>query len=120
MPDTKDLEDRISADIYRACAAFPPPRRERVGVGDRAMFLTPSEISIFRLVGLGLTNLEIAERLFVSPLTVRTHLKHIHDKCGIKNRGMLVAVSSRAFPVMVEIGRPGLNHLIRRCSRSIS
>ena len=48
--------------------------------------LTQSEFKVFRLLGLGLTNQEIAETLFISPLTVRTHVKRIHAKCDIKGR----------------------------------
>jgi len=51
--------------------------------------LTPSEFKVFRLLGLGLTNQEIAETLFISPLTVRTHVKRIHAKCDIQGRAKL-------------------------------
>lgn len=51
--------------------------------------LTQSEFRVFRLLGLGLTNQEIAESLFISPLTVRTHVKRIHAKCDIKGRAKL-------------------------------
>ncbi len=51
--------------------------------------LTQSEFKVFRLLGLGLTNQEIAESLFISPLTVRTHVKRIHAKCDIKGRARL-------------------------------
>jgi RNA polymerase sigma factor (sigma-70 family) len=51
--------------------------------------LTQCEFKVFRLLGLGLTNQEIAESLFISPLTVRTHVKRIHSKCGIKGRAKL-------------------------------
>ncbi|MEN6559527.1 MAG: LuxR family transcriptional regulator [Acidobacteriota bacterium] len=51
--------------------------------------LTQSEFKVFRLLGLGLTNQEIAETLFISPLTVRTHVKRIHAKCDIKGRAKL-------------------------------
>jgi RNA polymerase sigma factor (sigma-70 family) len=51
--------------------------------------LTPAEFKVFRLLGLGLTNQEIAETLFISPLTVRTHVKRIHAKCDIKGRAKL-------------------------------
>ena len=51
--------------------------------------LTQSEFKVFRLLGLGLTNQEIATSLFISPLTVRTHVKRIHAKCDIKGRSKL-------------------------------
>jgi RNA polymerase sigma factor (sigma-70 family) len=55
----------------------------------RVHTLTQSEFKVFRLVGLGLTNQEIAESLYISPLTVRTHVKRIHAKCGIQGRAKL-------------------------------
>jgi RNA polymerase sigma factor (sigma-70 family) len=51
--------------------------------------LTPAEFKVFRLLGLGLTNQEIADSLYISPLTVRTHVKKIHAKCDIKGRAKL-------------------------------
>jgi RNA polymerase sigma factor (sigma-70 family) len=58
--------------------------------------LTPSEFKVFRLLGLGLTNQEIAESLFISPLTVRTHVKRIHAKCDIKGRAKLALTAYQA------------------------
>ncbi len=58
--------------------------------------LTPGEFKVFRLLGLGLTNQEIAETLFISPLTVRTHVKRIHSKCGIQGRAKLALAAYQA------------------------
>ena len=58
--------------------------------------LTPGEFKVFRLLGLGLTNQEIAETLFISPLTVRTHVKRIHAKCDIKGRAKLALAAYQA------------------------
>lgn len=58
--------------------------------------LTQSEFRVFRLLGLGLTNQEIAESLFISPLTVRTHVKRIHAKCSIQGRAKLALTAYQA------------------------
>jgi RNA polymerase sigma factor (sigma-70 family) len=58
--------------------------------------LTQSEFKVFRLLGLGLTNQEIADSLFISPLTVRTHVKRIHAKCDIKGRAKLALTAYQA------------------------
>jgi DNA-binding CsgD family transcriptional regulator len=58
--------------------------------------LTQGEFKVFRLLGLGLTNQEIAESLFISPLTVRTHVKRIHSKCGIQGRAKLALAAYQA------------------------
>jgi DNA-binding CsgD family transcriptional regulator len=48
--------------------------------------LTTSELTVARLVAEGLTNREVAERLFVSPHTVSSHLRHVFSKLGINSR----------------------------------
>ena len=53
--------------------------------------LTHREAEILRLVAQGHTNKEVAARLYVSPLTIRTHLEHIYEKLGVGNRTEAVA-----------------------------
>ncbi|WP_169338025.1 helix-turn-helix transcriptional regulator [Nocardia vinacea] len=48
--------------------------------------LTPTERSVVELAVSGLTNPEIAARLFISRGTVKTHLAHVYAKLGIANR----------------------------------
>ena len=76
--------------------------------------LTPSEFKVFRLLGIGLTNEEIAETLFISPLTVRTHVKRIHAKCDIKGRAKLALAAYQAchhdVPDAREMGGPAVTH----------
>ena len=56
-----------------------------------AYCLTPREQEITRLVARGLSNQEIAADLYLSPHTVRDHLKAVFDKVGVGSRGELVA-----------------------------
>ena len=51
--------------------------------------LTPQELQIARLAASGLTNKQIAERLFLSPRTVGGHLYQIFPKLGITSRAAL-------------------------------
>jgi predicted ATPase/class 3 adenylate cyclase/DNA-binding CsgD family transcriptional regulator len=51
--------------------------------------LTPTERDVVRLVTEGLTNSEVAARLFVSPRTVQTHLTHTYAKLGVTSRVQL-------------------------------
>jgi DNA-binding CsgD family transcriptional regulator len=53
--------------------------------------LTHREAEILRLVARGHTNKEIAATLYVSPLTIRTHLEHVYEKLGVGNRTEAVA-----------------------------
>ena len=55
--------------------------------------LTTSELTVARLVAEGLTNREVAERLFVSPHTVNSHLRHVFLKLGITSRVELARVA---------------------------
>jgi len=55
--------------------------------------LTTSELAVARLVAEGLTNREVAERLFVSPHTVSSHLRHVFTKLGITSRVELARVA---------------------------
>ena len=48
--------------------------------------LTDSELAVVRLIAAGLTNRETAVRLFVSPHTVNSHLRHAFTKLGINSR----------------------------------
>jgi DNA-binding NarL/FixJ family response regulator len=58
--------------------------------------LTPQERNVARLVATGLTNREIAERLFVTTNTVETHLRHIFQKLDVTSRTQLaIAVGDR-------------------------
>jgi DNA-binding NarL/FixJ family response regulator len=48
--------------------------------------LTKREKEILTLIASGLTDKEIAEKVFLSPLTVTTHRKNILSKLGLKNK----------------------------------
>ncbi|HEY4410720.1 MAG TPA: LuxR C-terminal-related transcriptional regulator [Acidimicrobiia bacterium] len=53
--------------------------------------LTPTELDVVAVAATGLTNAEIAGRLFISPATVKTHLEHIYAKLALPNRAALAA-----------------------------
>ncbi len=54
--------------------------------------LTPREREILDLVAEGRTNAEIAERLWVSPVTVRKHLENVYAKLGVHTRTAAAAL----------------------------
>ncbi len=56
----------------------------------KALSLTPAEERVFWEAIQGFTNKQIADRLFVSPRTVQTHLSNILNKLDLQNRAQLV------------------------------
>lgn len=57
--------------------------------------LTPTELAVVRHVASGLTNPEIAERMFISRGTVKVHLSHVYAKVGLRNRSEVAAEAVR-------------------------
>ncbi len=55
-----------------------------------ALGLTPRELEILDLIALGLSNQEIADRLFVSVNTVKTHSSRVFEKLEVRRRTQAV------------------------------
>jgi DNA-binding NarL/FixJ family response regulator len=62
----------------------------------RALGVTPRELEILGLIAAGLSNREIADRLFVSESTVKTHSSRLFDKLGAKRRTQAVQIGKDA------------------------
>jgi predicted ATPase/class 3 adenylate cyclase/DNA-binding CsgD family transcriptional regulator len=84
---------RLSLEEAVAYATRARGARDRAAHGWDA--LTPAELEVTRLVGEGCTNQQIADRLFVSVATVKTHLVHTYDKLGTRSRSDLAAQAAR-------------------------
>jgi len=61
----------------------------------KAETLTAREIEVLQLLAFGHTNKDIADQLFISPDTVKTHLEHIFEKLGASDRTAAVAEALR-------------------------
>jgi DNA-binding CsgD family transcriptional regulator len=61
--------------------------------------LTPAELEVVRHAAAGLSNPEIAERLFIARATVKAHLAHIYAKLGVANRTELAARAAERLEV---------------------
>jgi len=83
---------RICRDLLRHAGA-PVPRRGRgdsaVPPSLRAVGVTSREMDVLFLIAQGLTNTQIAERLFLSRRTVETHVAHLLAKTGAPDRSGL-------------------------------
>ncbi|EGD56453.1 response regulator [Gordonia neofelifaecis] len=62
-------------------------------VTDTRPSLTARELEVVVLLDAGLTNREIAKRLFISEATVKSHLVHIFDKLDVTSRSKVVATA---------------------------
>ncbi|MFJ8045545.1 response regulator [Kitasatospora sp. NPDC096147] len=81
---TRAVIDRLLAQPGPAAAA-PPSARLAV--------LTAREREVMAMAATGLTNEEIAERMVVSPFTVRTHVHRAMAKLDARDRAQLVAIA---------------------------
>ena len=59
----------------------------------RLSTLTPREREVLGLVATGLSNTDIAERLFVTPVTVKTHVNRAMAKLCARDRAQLVVIA---------------------------
>ncbi len=87
------LEGRLYADPAVASLLVQgvqlPARTSRVP-------LTAREVTVLQLVADGLSNAEVAERLGMAPLSVKSHLVRIGRKLGTGDRTQMVAAAMRA------------------------
>ncbi len=81
--------------IDEAIAYAQRGRGERKRPSNGWESLTPAEINVVKLVSEGLTNKDIAARLFVSARTVQAHLSHVYSKLGLSSRVQLAQEASR-------------------------
>lgn len=69
------------------------PDPAAVAPSERLSVLTAREREVMSMAATGLTNEEIAERMFVSPFTVRTHVHRAMAKLDARDRAQLVAIA---------------------------
>jgi PAS domain S-box-containing protein len=88
---------RWLALVVTLSARFEPDGPELIGTTEakgrgRASQLTPREREVVRRIALGATNREIASDLFVSPATVRAHVRNVMSKTQARTRAQVVAI----------------------------
>jgi DNA-binding NarL/FixJ family response regulator len=83
------IAPRITRRLIAEFAARRDPTQPSTALAD----LTDREREILRLVAQGLSNAEIAGRLVISPLTVKTHVSNVLRKLDCRDRAALVALA---------------------------
>ena len=71
-----------------------PPRRQELG-GDRLAGLTERERAVLRLIGEGLTNRQIADRMGLAEKTVKNYTSHLLAKLGLERRTQAAILATR-------------------------
>ena len=84
LPST--IRQVVEGSVYHPRGRGPGEVEVAGGVGPATGGLTDRELSILRLVAEGLSNLDIAGRLYVTEQTVKFHLSNIYRKLGVGNR----------------------------------
>lgn len=77
----------------RLVERFAPRDEAKAAVHRDLSELTPRELEVLRLLATGLSNGELAERLSLSPTTVKTHVARILSKLGLRDRVQAVVLA---------------------------
>jgi ATP/maltotriose-dependent transcriptional regulator MalT len=80
--------------VRRALQLLRPDRPSGLSTGD-GQELSPREVEVLRLVAGGLSNREIAEQLVISINTVKTHVRRLNAKLGVRSRTAAAARATR-------------------------
>jgi DNA-binding NarL/FixJ family response regulator len=88
------LDARVQAALVAAATAAAPPAGEAAAL-PAPDGLTQREAEILALISQGLTNPEIAARLFLSNHTVKTHISRIFAKTGSRDRVAAIGYARR-------------------------
>jgi DNA-binding NarL/FixJ family response regulator len=87
------LDPAVQHHVVAALASGPAPAEPAAAALPDE--LTPREAEVLVLIAEGLTNVEIAERLFVSQTTVKSHINHLFAKAGLRDRAQAVNYAYR-------------------------
>ncbi len=82
-----------SSLVARFLATPVDPAPQRL---ERLAALTPRESEMVTLVATGLSNVEIADRMYLSPFTVRAHVQRAMTKLQARDRAQLVVIAYQA------------------------
>lgn len=95
------IQDRIRKDLQRLESTQPEQKEPD---GDKAAAvqvflrpgetLTPKEAEVLELIFSGMTNQEMADALYISINTLKTHLRHMYNKFGVQTKKQLMDLAN--------------------------
>ncbi len=89
---------RVIRQFTRVPHRAPPPEIDE---------LTERELDVFRLIARGRSNAEIAQDLFISDTTVKTHITHILQKLNLRDRVQAVVLAYQTGLADADTAGPG-------------
>jgi DNA-binding NarL/FixJ family response regulator len=84
------LDPAVQQRLLRAATGAASPSTEPLPAD-----LTPREVEVLTLIGEGLSNRELATRMFISEATVKTHINNLFAKTGLRDRAQAVSYAYR-------------------------
>jgi DNA-binding NarL/FixJ family response regulator len=93
LDDGAALDPAVQHHVLKALTE--PPERKPGELGALPDGLTPREAEVLGLIAGGLSNGEIATRLYISEGTVKSHVNHLLAKTGVRDRAQAVAYAYR-------------------------
>lgn len=81
------LDPGVTARVLQTYRSSAPASKEAKASIDQ---LTPRELEVLQLIGRGTSNSEIATELFISEVTVKSHVGHIFMKLGLRDRAAAI------------------------------
>ena len=93
------LDPGVASRVLRACASnnpFTDDPNKAAKAGIPPTTLSQRELDVLKLVVEGLSNQEIAGRLFLSVETIKTHMRHIMEKLAVSDRTQAAVKAMRS------------------------
>jgi len=95
------LSPTITKRVIKQFTRIPPPAPPKE-IGE----LTAREREVFRLIAAGRSNAEIAQELYISDTTVKTHVTHIFQKLNLRDRAQAVVLAFQTGLFEADTRRP--------------
>jgi DNA-binding NarL/FixJ family response regulator len=102
LNDRSAIDPAVQHHLVAAIAGHAQPATARADLANTearaaaaAAGLTPRELEVLALIASGLPNAEIAQRLFITEGTVKSHINHLLTKIGARDRAQAVAYAYR-------------------------